>query len=198
MPHDQQTLIGIVAGMITFAASVRYWIAIYRGDARPNRASYVIWTLLHSVIAITYVLGGARRSAIVPIALALSLYPVVPLAIWSGHYERGWSCLDKACLALAGLGLVFWATSGSAPLTLIWMMSIDTVAALPTIRKAWAEPESEDQAAWSIVTVGQALNLAAVEEWRFEILIYPLVSVAVCLVIVLPLLRSRGRKIVSV
>lgn len=191
MPHEQVSVIGIVAGVITLAASMRYWYAIWVGKAKPNRASYIIWTILQSVVSVTYVLNGARASAVVPVVLALSLYPVVPLAVYTGNFERGWSRLDKVCLALTGVGLVVWAVTGSPLLTLVWMMTIDVVGTAPTARKAWCDPLSEDRAAWSIVTVGQVLNLGAVEEWRFGLLVYPVVSIVICVTIAAPLWLRR-------
>lgn len=191
MPHDQDSVIGIVAGVITFAASVRYWYAIWTGKAKPNRASYIIWTLLQSVVSVTYVLNGARSSAVVPIVLALSIYPVVPLAVYTGNYEPGWSLLDKVCLALTGVGLVVWAVSRSPLLTLVWMMAIDVVGTFPTASKAWREPLSEDRPAWTIVTIGQVVNIGAVEAWKFGLLVYPVVSIAICAVIVAPLWRRQ-------
>ena len=50
---------------------------------------------------------------------------------------------------------------------------VNFMGTLPTIRKAYCQPETENRLAWAMFSAGNLLNLLAVEEWVFEQAIYP-------------------------
>tara|TARA_B100001964_G_scaffold57537_1_gene65122 strand:+ start:44756 stop:44989 length:234 start_codon:yes stop_codon:yes gene_type:complete len=52
-------------------------------------------------------------------------------------------------------------------------LSVDFAGAMPTIRKAYHAPESEDRVAWILFISGNTLNLFAIETWSFAIAVYP-------------------------
>ena len=51
---------------------------------------------------------------------------------------------------------------------------MDFAGAVPTIRKAYLAPHTEDRLAWALFIAGNAFNLLAVDRWQFAIAIYPL------------------------
>ena len=59
-------------------------------------------------------------------------------AFWRG--DRSYSPLDWLCLAGASVALAAWAFSGSPLTAVILIALVDTIGALPTIRKAFDKP----------------------------------------------------------
>lgn len=93
--------------------------------------------------------------------------------------DAGFTRFDVACLALAGLGGVGWALSGSAMVALWMNLLVDLFGALPTMRKAYRDPSSESALTWRVFFTGNALNLFAIQHWTLESAAYPLYVVIV-------------------
>ncbi|MFW0838115.1 MAG: hypothetical protein ACKKL5_03890 [Candidatus Komeilibacteria bacterium] len=56
-------LFGKLAGGLSIAAYFPFILAILRGTARPNRASWIIWTFMSGSIFFSYVAAGAMNTA---------------------------------------------------------------------------------------------------------------------------------------
>jgi hypothetical protein len=61
----------------------------------------------------------------------------------------------------------------SSIVALVTTLFVDFAGALPTIRKAYRAPETEDRVAWALFISGNTVNLFAVEAWSFAIAVYP-------------------------
>jgi hypothetical protein len=176
-----QSFFGIVAGIISLAAFVPYILSILRGETKPNRASWLIWTVVGGMLAVSYRESGAGDAIWVPVS-----YVVGPLAtfIASLRYNdgEGWSGLNKLCIIASAGSFVLWLVLFSffgknpgVPLTVMYInIFIDGMGALPTLRKSFHEPESEDRLTWALFITGNTLNLLAVDYWSVETGSYPL------------------------
>ena len=164
-------LAGRLAGLLSLAAFVPYIIAILRGHTRPNRATWWIWTVNGLVLGASYYSSGAENTIWVPVSYAVG--PLVTALLAIRHGEGGWTTLDRNCLLGAGSGLLLWWLFNSPLVALIMTLGVDFSGAVPTIRKAYRAPETEDRLAWALFIAGNTVNLAAVEQWQFAIGVYP-------------------------
>ena len=70
---------------------------------------------------------------------------------------------------------------------------VDSLGAIPSLRKTWIDPASESLAAWLLFLAGNTLNMATLENGSLEIVAYPLYLTIVAGVFVLLQLRpNRG------
>lgn len=169
---DITIIAGRVAGIVSLAAFVPYILAILRGETRPNRATWWIWTVVGFMLGASYYSSGANHTVWVPMS-----YTIGPLAtaILSLKYgEGGWTRFDRSCLLGAGVSAVLWWIFSSPLIALLINLFIDFMGALPTIRKSYHEPEKEDRTAWALFFTGNTANLFAVETWTFAISVYPI------------------------
>lgn len=170
---EATTAIGWIAGIVGFGAFIPYFRAILRHKTTPNRATWVIWTLVSTISALSYYASGANHTIWYPISNAVGPFIVLILSIKNG--EGGWTKLDRACLAVASFGVFLWLYLGSAIIGLCMSLIADAMGAIPTITKAYMRPQSEDRIAWSLTFSAIVINLFAIENWRsFSLLVYPL------------------------
>ena len=87
--------------------------------------------------------------------------------------EGGWTSFDRSCLSGAGAGLLLWWVFNSPVVALVTTLCVDLTGALPTIRKAYHAPDTEDRLAWALFISGNTVNLVAIEAWRFANVVYP-------------------------
>ena len=185
-----QSRIGLLAGALSLAGFAPYITAVLRQGARPNRATWWIWTVAGAIIFASYYSSGGGPSSWVAASYVLGPLAVALLSIWRG--EGGFSRLDSACLGATGLSLAAWTFTKNPLLSLSMNIVVDAAGALPTIKKTWLAPRSESLSAWLLFLLADVLNLFAVPDWRNWNVAYPLYLTTLALVISALCLR-RGK-----
>lgn len=163
---------GWAAGILALASFVPYILAILRGETTPNRATWLIWTVVGIMLGLSYHASGAAHTVWFAVSYVVGPFIVLILSIKRG--EGGWTKLDRSCLLTAGASAFLWWLSGSALFALCMNLVADAMGALPTVLKAYHRPESENRTAWTIGFIATVINLRAVEDWgSFSIAAYP-------------------------
>ena len=165
-------VLGKTAGIVSLAAFIPYILAILRGETKPNRASWWIWSVVGCMLAASYYSSGASHTMWVPVSYLIG--PVVTALLSLKFGEGGWTRFDRWCLGGAAASLLFWIATNEPMTALLVNLFIDFLGALPTIKKAYRDPKGEDRLAWTLFVTGSVLNLLAVDRLEFAILIYPL------------------------
>lgn len=169
------TLAGLVAGFLSLIAYLPYALDTMRGNAQPNRATWIIWTVVGGLLFASYnaAAGGAARW--VPLADALG--PALIAALAMRHGKGEWNRLDVGCLVLAGVSLIGWRLTGSPVVTLQINLFLAFLAAIPTFCSAYRNPGSEPPLVWGLFLLSNVLNLLAIDEWNWTSAAYPLYTV---------------------
>lgn len=175
---DITAVAGKVAGITALAALVPYILAILRGETKPNRATWWIWTVVGFMLGASYYSSGANHTIWVPVSYIIAPIIVAILSIKYG--VGGWTRFDRYCLLGAGVSVVLWWMFSSPLVALLINLFIDLMGALPTIRKAYYEPESENFTAWVLNFAANTINLFAIERWTFAIAVYPIFMFTTC------------------
>ncbi len=184
-------LFGKLAGILSIIAYFPYIWAIIKHKATPNRASWIIWTIVSGIIFFSYHSAGATDTIWVPAGYTLGSFIVSLLSIKYG--EGGWTKLDRNCFFAAGIGLIFWWIFNSPLFALYISLAIDTTASLPTIKKAYLNPLSENKLAWFLFWLGSVANVLAINSWIFVIYLYPVTMFLTITPITLMVMWDRGR-----
>ncbi|MEI6528551.1 MAG: hypothetical protein WCO10_02670 [bacterium] len=85
MNFDLKTVLGIVAGVIAFIAYVVYIKAILKGETKPNRATWFIWSFVGLVLATSYYYSGAENTIWVPFVEFIGPLAIAILSIKYGE-----------------------------------------------------------------------------------------------------------------
>lgn len=171
MPFDT-ALLGQVAGAISFAGFFPYVRAMLKRGKPPQRAGWLIWTVVGGLLFFSYRSSGATDNLWVP-----GLNFVGPLGIWllSLKYGTGgWEREDKICLTGAAVSLVAWFLTGSPTLAMTLCLVTDCFGSWLIIKKAYRDPRSEDRLSWIIWAVANTLNVFAVPDFTLVFSGYPI------------------------
>lgn len=190
MLHWQVT-IGIVAGFLSLLGFVPYLVTIWQGKTRPNRATWWIWAIVGLILCTSYYSSGAVETIWVPVGCAIGHFIIAILALKYG--EGGWNRFDRACFLGASISLLLWWRFSSPLIALVINIVIDFLGALPTIKKSYYKPETEDLLTWMIFLSAHTLNLFAIKEWSFLLSCYPLYLFCIVATIVVLLLYRKIR-----
>jgi len=184
-------LVGQIAGAIALAGFAPYLLSIARGRTVPNRATWWIWTVVGATQCASYYAAGARDSIWVPVGYVIGPLATALLALHRG--QGGWSRFDRACLGGSALALALWWLSGSPLVALVAAVGVDAAGALPTLRKTYLEPWTEDGATWAIFLLANTLNLAALDGWSLQSALYPLYLFGISLAMVALIYRRINK-----
>ena len=170
MSHYQ--LFGILAGVLSIFDFFIYSISILKNKTRPSRVTWLILTIVGVIIFSSYYALGARET--IWVALGYTLGPFIIFLLSIKYGEGGWTRFDRFCLLGALISIVLWWKTGSAFIALIINIIIDFFGILPTIKKSYLNPKSEDSFPWLITFITCIVNIFAIESWRFDIWVYPI------------------------
>ena len=189
---DITAVAGKMAGIVAAVSFVPYILSILRGKTKPHRATWWIWTVVGFMLGASYYSSGANHTLWVSVSYIIGPFATAILSIKYG--VGGWTRFDRNCLLGAGVSVVLWWMFSSPLAALVINLFIDFMGALPTIRKAYHEPESEDPTAWVLGSAANTANLFAVESWTLKIAIYPIYMFTACGLITAFIFIRRSHK----
>ncbi|OGT55391.1 MAG: hypothetical protein A3F14_01780 [Gammaproteobacteria bacterium RIFCSPHIGHO2_12_FULL_43_28] len=191
-----QEMLGITAGVLALVGYIPYIISILRGKTRPNRATWLIWTVIGGLLAFSYIAEGDFHTIWLPLGYFLGPFITVLLSIRYGYAI--WTRLDTFCIIAAAVSIIPWLLSHDAIMTLLINVAIDSTGAIPTLVKTFKEPDTEDFTAWTIFFIANTIEVIAVSNWNLAI-VYPLYLFLLAGTMVAFILRGKlKRKMASI
>jgi hypothetical protein len=186
-------IFGIAAGIVLLLGNIPYIVSIRCGVTRPNRVTWGIWTTIGCILLGSYQAIGATHTLWLLIAQVLSQFVIT---LYAFKYSQGrWERLDRICLAGAALSLLLWWRSGSPVVALLMNTTMDLLGAVPTIKKIYRDPTSEDFKFWLMSFAAAVLNLLAIENFALSFIVFPLYLFGLNITILMLLTRPKWSQI---
>jgi hypothetical protein len=156
-----------LAAFVHLCATATYMCTTLRGETSPNRVSWFIWALAPLIATAAQLTGGVGLSTLIvflsglgPLVIFLCSF-VNPKAYWRT------SGFDYVCGGLAVCGLILWYSTRNQDLAIVFSILIDFLAGVPTLRKAYDHPESENGATYVLGFVASVIALLCVQQQTF-------------------------------
>lgn len=184
--------IGAIAGCIAFFQIVPYVVSILRGHTKPERTSYLIWLIVDVVGILTYISAGATTTIWTGAVFCLTALLIFVLSIKYG--VGGFSKFDVGCFLLALVGVGIWVVSKDAILALYFITFVNFIGYLPTIKKVYFLPKTENTLSWTLAACASTLNLFALTSLQPQLVVPIACSMLLqCLIAYLLIFKSRFR-----
>jgi len=186
-----------LASLISLAGGVIYIRDTLLGYTAPNRVTWSLWGFLpllafaverqnHVGISSLFTL----MLGLVPIAIVIASFRN-PNAVWQiGRF-------DLVCGAISLLGVAVWLFIDQPTIALVTFVFADVVAALPTLRKSYREPETESGLAFAAGTTSAALTMLTLNEWTTISALFPLAIFLTDIVLTLLVLTKLGPRLTA-
>ena len=184
--------LGVLSGILSMFAYVPYVIDTLSRRTSPQRASWLIWSVLGSIAFCSQVFEGAGSSLWFAGAQVSGTIIVFLLSIVlgvGGVLDRR-DCLVLLC---ACVGLVLWHYTETAVYALAITISISLLGGSITVLKAFRDPESETMATWFLSLLASTCAILSVGALDWVILAYPMYLFTLNGAIVLAILLGRMR-----
>lgn len=168
---DYKIALGIVAAILGFVGYAPYFRDISLGRTRPHVFSWFVWGLLTGIAFFAQIAKGGGAGAWVTGFSAVICMCIAGLALFYG--EKDITKSDWLSLGGALLGIVFWQATRNPLLAVIFVTVADSIAFIPTFRKAYHKPGEETVNTFVWGSLKFVVGLAALESFNLTTALYP-------------------------
>ena len=183
--------LGYVSGVLLILSFLPYLKGIFKHETKPERASWLIWSILGGIAFFSQLAKGATNSLWMPGVQTIGDLLIFLLAIKYGM--GGLLKRDITALSAAGISLVLWYFTNEPAVALFIAIFIDGVGALLTMIKSYEHPRTESITSWILTALGGFFGIFAVGAWNFVLLAFPLYIFVANVAIVTTIIIGRKR-----
>ncbi len=186
-------LLGIGSALLSTLAFLPYMRDTVQRKTQPQRASWLIWSVLGSIAFLSQVYEGATSSLwFVSVQVACTII-ILALSVWFGK-GRFLAQSDYFILLLAAIGLLSWYFTETATYALAITISISLLGGVATAAKAYKDPDSETLSTWVFSLIASTLAILSVGKIDWVLLAYPLYLFTLYSIFVTAILLGRARR----
>jgi hypothetical protein len=177
----------IIAAVASLLAASVYIRSMFVGGTKPNRVSWLMWAIA-PLIATAASLSKGVGWAVLPVFMAgFSPFLIFTASFFAKKAYWRISPFDYVCGVLSGFALIIWWLTKDPNVAISFAISSDALASIPTLTKAWTNPETESVWPFIIGAFGAASSLAVATLWIFSEYAFPIYLIIVNIVVLLAL-----------
>ena len=183
----------LVAAVASLLAAFIYIRSMFKGQTKPNRVTWFMWSVA-PFIATSAALSSGVGWAVLPVFMS----GVSPFLIFAASFfnKRAYwktSIVDYLCGVLSGLAIVLWFVTNNPNLAITFAIVSDALAAIPTLNKAWHNPETESAWPFIIGVFSPLTSFLVASTGGFSELAFPVYLIAINVVLVFSVSKRKWR-----
>ena len=187
---------GLLAGVLSAACYLPYIQGILKGKVKPQRASWLIWSVLTAIAFFTQISIGASHSLWLPGVQTIGVIIVFLLSLKVGI--GGFTKRDILTLIAAAAILVIWHFTNDPVLATYLTILIDGLGGLLTVLKSYEDPDSETAITWALSGTAGLCALVSVGSLNPELAAYPIYVCAINFAVVAAIMLGKKKRSASV
>ena len=158
----------IVGAIVQVIGSLGYLIETIKGKTQPNRVTWLLWGIIPGIAFLSQINQGVGAAAM--FTFVIGFIPIVIFLATFLNKKAVWKLgrFDYVCGALAILGLILWFITKVGNLAILLSIIADFFAAVPTLVKAYRNPESESYKDFLGSVIYGVITLLTLQQWGFE------------------------------
>lgn len=162
---------GYLSGVAILLSFWPYLRDIFRHKTKPQRTSWLIWSILGSISFFSQFAKGASYSLVMTGAQAIGDLFIFVMAIKFGL--GGLAKRDIISLIGVSVSLLLWYLTSEASVALFLVIFIDALGAALTVLKSYQSPGTETVSSWALTFIGGLLACIAVGRLDVILLAFP-------------------------
>lgn len=162
-------IFAICALVVSVAANIPYIYETIKGEVKPHRISWLLWTILGG----TYYFSAVFSDGAVLFTFGELVGPITLLLLSLKFGVGGKNRFDVYSLivALVALGLLF--VFEGVIISLILALIVDGIGVTLTIRKLLLDPDSESRGFWGLAFISSIFAALSLSVYTPETLLFP-------------------------
>jgi hypothetical protein len=180
---------GYISAILSIVMIIPYVWDIFHHKSKPERGSWLIWTVLGFISFFSQMAKGATNSLWLVAGQTLSVFIIFALSLKYGY--GGLAKRDAKGLVGAGIGLILWYFTKEAFTALLITILVDSIGTYLTMIKSYEDPESETLVMWLMSGTAGIFGMLAVGSFNPVLLFYPFYIMLANYVVVTAILLGR-------
>ena len=185
-----KTWLSAIATAISLIAFLPYLVSTIRGAIRPHVMSWTIWGITTSIVFWAQRESGAGVGAW-PVGFSAIIAFMVAILAYSKRSDIRIVRSDWGFFLTALAAIPLWYVTDSALLAVLLVTTIDVLGFGPTLRKAYAQPQSESLLFFSMIVVRNILVILALEHYSVTTALFPVAIGSMAAVVFTVVLTRR-------
>lgn len=186
----------ILGAILNITGSASYALSTLKGRTKPNRITWFIWAVVPLIAFCAQIQKGVGGQSIM--TLMVGFGPLLVFASSFVNKKAYWKItrLDVSCGILSIMALILWAVTREGEVAIIISILADLLAGLPTIIKAYRDPESENSDIYRNSALSAAITLLTIKTWTFANSGFALYILMLCVTLYTLVKFKVGQRIV--
>lgn len=164
MLHQNFVIVGALLGAI---GSVVYLIDTIKGKVKPNRVSFLLWSIAPFIAFAAQIKQGVGLEALMTFSTGFLPLTVFVTSFVNKKAEWKVTNFDLFCGFLSLVGLALWLITKVGNIAIFFSIIADGLAAVPTIVKSYKYPDTELAWPWIATSFGVGLTLLTLNKLTF-------------------------------
>lgn len=165
----------IIASVLALIGNIPYLINIIKGKTKPHPYTWLIWSIVSCVVFFGQLSKGAGIGAI-PTAIS-EFFTIIIFLLSLKYGFKNPPKTDKYFLIFALLSLIPWILTKDPTISVIIVVCIDLIAFIPTLRKTYNNPASENALLYGTNSSRHFLTLFALSSFNIATMLHSLVMI---------------------
>jgi len=179
----------ILASVLAIIGNVPYINDVLRGKVRPHPYTWVVGAIVSTIVFLGQTQAGAGLGAIPTFVSALFAGIIFLLSLKFGfkNITRG----DKIAFFVALAALIPWLITKDPTLSIVIAVGIDVVSFIPTLRKTFYNPETEQPLLFLMNVSRHILMLCALNAYNLATVLHSVVMILLNLTMLVLIYKDR-------
>lgn len=177
MINDKFVLLGAALNII---GSSTYAYHTLKGKTKPNRVTWFLWALAPLIAFSAQLDKGVGLQVLMTFMVGFGPLMVFVSSLLNRKAFWKITRLDIACGVLSLVALALWAITGEGSVAIALSIASDLLAGVPTLIKAYRQPETEHPAVFRNGALSAAITLLTVRHWTFATYGFALYILLIC------------------
>jgi hypothetical protein len=172
-------VLAVIAALLAFIGNISYLKDIFKGKIIPHPYTWFIW----SIVSMTTFFGGLVKGAgigILPTGIAEGFTIIIFFFSLKYIFQRKVNPIrkiDNYFLVVALLGLIPWVLTKDPTLSVVIVVLVDIVAFIPTLRKTWDHPLTEQPLLYEMNVSRHVLTLFSLGAYNIATTIHSIAMI---------------------
>jgi hypothetical protein len=180
-----------VAAFATLLATFVYVRSMFKGGAKPNRMSWLMWSIAPFIATAAATSSGVGWAALPVFMSGLSPFLIFAASFVSKKAHWALARFDYVCGLLSGLALVLWYVTKDPNVAITFAIASDGLASIPTLTKAWNHPETEVAWPFLVGVFNASTSFLALTIWAFSAYAFPAYLIVINIVLFFAVLKKK-------
>ena len=161
--------LAVSALVVSVGANIPYIIDILKGRAKPERISWLLWTLL----GLTYYFSAVFADGATLFTFGELIGPGIIFILALNYGVGGKSMFDLYSLTIALIAFAMLFVFDGVLIGLLLALIVDGIGAMLTMRKLLIDPTSESRSFWALGAIASLFALASLNYYNLETMLFP-------------------------